>query len=187
MKMLRSFFLVSAVLLSGCSVTADQYQPSVATQQVIRNYDRKVNVGTFTATKSDRKVLCRLANNVDLPDRHSFESYIENAFKEELVLAGMYSNESDITISGHLHDTDVSSGVTDAHWTFDVTVANNRNETLRLTHKREYNSSFVGGVACGHNMPKSLMPTVQELIREIVSHPKFESMISSSLTASAQP
>lgn len=187
MKTLSFSFLIATLLLSGCSITADQYQPSVATQQVIRNYDRKINVGAFTAAKTDRKVLCRLANNVDLPNRHSFESYIENAFKEELVLAGMYSKDSDITISGHLHDTDVSSGVTDAHWTFDITVANNRNDNFRVTHKREYNSSFVGGVACGHNMPKSLMPTVQELIKEIVNHPKFENMISPNLTASAQP
>ncbi|WP_313406298.1 hypothetical protein [Stutzerimonas kunmingensis] len=178
MRIVLSLFLVSAIALStGCAITADRYQPTAVNQQVLKNLDVKMNVGNFKAKKTDYKVMCRLANNVDLPDRKSFEKYIEDALVEELTMAGMYSKNADVTINGYLNDTDVSSGFTDAHWTFDITVSSH-NRVLEVEHKREYSASFVGGIACGNDMPKSLMPTVQELINKIIRHPDFESMVS---------
>ncbi|PHR27385.1 MAG: hypothetical protein COA36_09155 [Desulfotalea sp.] len=166
------------ILSSGCAVTVDRYQPTADNQQIIKNLKFKMNVGKFEAKKTDYRVMCRLANNVELTDGKSFEEYIEAAFIEELKMAGMYSKESSITINGYLNDTDVSSGMTDAHWTFDITVSNNKNEEFTIIHKRTYSASFMGGIACINDMPKSLMPTVQELIAEIISHPKFITMFS---------
>ena len=176
-KQLAAIALVSVITLgTGCSITADRYQPTADNQQKIKSLDIKMNVGEFKAKKTDYKVMCRLANNVELPDGKSFEGYIESALIEELKMANMYSKQSNITINGYLNDTDVSSGMTDAHWTFDLTISNNRGEQFTIVHKREYSASFVGGIACGNDMPKSLMPTVQEVISEIINHPKFESM-----------
>lgn len=178
-KYISPFILLSIILLStGCAITTDRYQATAVNQQTLKNLDVKMNVGKFKAKKTDHKVMCRLANNVALPDRKSFEGYIEDALIEELTMAGMYSKDSDVVINGYLNDTDVSSGVTDAHWTFDLTISNKNNEEINIVHKRDYSASFLGGVACGNDMPKSFMPTVQELIRKIVDHPKFESMFS---------
>lgn len=178
-KYIYPLIVFSMVILStGCAITADRYQATAVNQQQIKNLDVKMNVGKFKAQKTDYKVMCRLANNVDMPDGKSFEEYIEAALTEELVMAGMYSKESDVTINGYLNDTDVSSGMTDAHWTFDLTISNSHNEEFKIIHKREYNASFIGGIACGNDMPKSLMPTVQELISKIINHPEFESIFS---------
>jgi hypothetical protein len=166
------------ILNTGCAITADRYQATAVNQLQIKNLNQKMNVGNFKAQKTDYKVMCRLANNVELPDGKSFEEYIEGALIEELMMAGMYSKESDVTINGYLNDTDVSSGMTDAHWTFDLTISNSHNEELKIIHKREYSASFVGGIACSNDMPKSLMPTVQELISKMINHPKFDSMFS---------
>ncbi len=173
-----STLLVITLLSTGCAVTADRYQTTADNQQQIKNLDIQLNVGQFTANKTEYKVLCRLANNVDMPDGKSFEGYIEDALVEELKLAGMYSQTSQITINGNLNRTDVSSGVTDAHWTFDLTVSNGNGDQFTVVHKREYSASFLGGFACGNDMPKSFLPTVQELIGKIVNHPKFEILAS---------
>ena len=177
-KTLAAISLVSVIALStGCAITSDRYQPTADNQKQIKSLDVKMNVGEFKAKKTDYKVMCRLANNVELPDGKSFEGYIESALIEELKMADMYSKQSDIIINGYLNDTDVSSGMTDAHWTFDLTISSNNGEQFTIIHKREYSASFVGGIACGNDMPKSLMPTVQEVISEIINHPKFQSML----------
>ena len=170
--------LVITLLSTGCAVTADRYQTTADNQQRIKTLNTQINVGKFTANQSEYKVLCRLANNVDMPDGKSFEGYIESALVEELKLAGMYSQASKITINGNLNRTAVSSGVTDAHWTFDLTVSNGSGNQFTVVHKRKYSASFLGGFACGNDMPKSFLPTVQELIGKIVNHPKFEILVS---------
>jgi hypothetical protein len=176
---LATFTLLSVITLTtGCAITTDRYQATADNQQRIKDLNIKMNVGKFEAKNTDYKIMCRLANNVELPDGKSFQSYIENALIEELKMAGMYSKQSNITINGYLNDTDVSSGMTDAHWTFNLTVSNNKSEKFTIVHKRDYSASFIGGIACGNDMPKSLMPTVQELIREIINHPQFESVFS---------
>ena len=176
---LATFALLLAITLTtGCAITSDRYQATADNQQRIKNLNIQMNVGKFEAQNTDYKIMCRLANNVELPDGNSFQSYIENALIEELKMAGLYSKQSNITINGYLNSTDVSSGITDAHWTFNLTVSNNKNERFTIIHKREYSSSFVGRIACSNDMPKSLMPTVQELIKKIINHPQFESMFS---------
>lgn len=176
-KTLAALALTTAFsMTTGCAITADRYQPTADNQIKIKELNTKLNVGSFTAKETDYKVMCRLANNVEMPDGKSFEGYIESAFIEELKMAGMYSKESPVTINGFLNDTDVSSGMTDAHWTFNLTISNQNNKSFTVVHKREYSASFVGGIACGNDMPKSLMPTVQELINKTINDPQFSSL-----------
>ncbi len=174
MKVIISFFVV--FIVSGCAVPVDRYHATADNQTKIKTFGYKFNVEQFTATKTNYKVLCRLANNVEMTDGRSFEAYIQDALIEELKMAGAYSKESNIIIKGHLNDTDVSSGLSDAHWTFNITISNTKGESFTVHYKREYKASFVGGIACGQDMPKSFLPTVQELIREIINHPDFETM-----------
>lgn len=164
------------LIVTGCAVPVDRYSATADNQTKIGTFKNKFNVDKFTATKTDYKVMCRLANNVEMPDGRSFESYIQAAMIEELKMAGAYSKDSNILIKGHLNNTDVSSGVTDAHWTFDLTISNSTGKSFTINHKRKYSASFMGGIACGSDMPKSFLPTVQELIGEIINHPDFDSL-----------
>ena len=95
---------------------------------------------------------------------------------EELKMADVYSKNSHIILKGHLNDTDVSSGFTDAHWTFNLKVSNGAGESYTIIHKRKYKSSFLGGIACGNDMPKSFLPTIQELVGKVINHPKFDGL-----------
>lgn len=176
-KKIASVALIFLTALSaGCSITADRYHPTADNQQHIKSFNVKMNVAEFTAEKTEYNFLCRLANTVGLPDKNSFEEYIQNALIEELKMAGMFSIDSEITIYGHLNETSVSSGMTDAHWTFDITISNSQGDSFDIRHKREYSASFLGDIACSNDMPKSLMPSVQELVREIINHHKFNIM-----------
>lgn len=174
MKFILPLAIVSIV--TGCAVPVDRYHSSADNQQGIKSFNKKFSVDDFSATKTDYKVMCRLANNVEMTDGKSFEGYIQDAFVEELKMAGAYAKDSYIVIKGHLNDTDVSSGVTDAHWTLNLTITNNAGKSFTVNHKREYSASFVGGIACGSDMPKSFMPTVQELIGKIITHPQFNDL-----------
>lgn len=174
---LRKITLLSLILLvTGCAVPVDRYHATADNQVKIKTFKHKLAVEQFTATKTHYKVQCRLANNVEMTDGRSFQGYIQDALIEELKMAGAYSKDSNIIIKGHLNDTDVSSGVTDAHWTFDLTVSNAKGESYTINYKREYRASLMGGIACRDDMPKSFLPTVQELIGAIINHPGFNTL-----------
>ncbi|WP_258807862.1 hypothetical protein [Pseudidiomarina sp. CB1] len=177
MKELKILLVVVLVgVLSGCAIPVDRYHASADNQNIIKAQDRKFKVADFTATTTDYKVMCRLANNVELSDGLSFQEYIEQALIEELKMASAYSEKEGVLIKGHLNDTDVSSGMTDAHWTLDLTVSNAQGESFQVKHKREFDASFVGGIACGSDMPKAFAPTVKELIYKIFNHPQFDEL-----------
>ncbi|MDR9423832.1 MAG: hypothetical protein RI567_00920 [Marinobacter sp.] len=176
-KIYLLFFVFGlAVLSTGCAISTDRYQPTADNQNRIKDFDVDFSVAEFTANKSERRTLCRLANNVEMPDGITFEQYIENAFIEELKLAQKYDPQSEWVIKGNLNDVSVSSGMTDAHWTLDLTVSNQKGESFTVVESREYDASFMGGIACQNDMPKSFMPTVQALVDKVVSDPRFEAM-----------
>jgi hypothetical protein len=182
MKALISIFVLSfAIMLTGCShVTVGNYHATADNVQKLKDFGVKFNVNEFTAKKTDYGIHCRLAGPMEMPNGESFKKYIENAFVEELKKAGMYSENSPIIINGHLNDVDASSGITDAHWTFDITISSN-NKSFTVIHKREYRSSFSGMTACQDNMPRAFVPTVEELIAKILNHPEFESLVYSQM------
>ena len=168
---------VISILFSGCGVKVGRYHASADNVLDLKKLNTQINVNKFTANKLDYKVMCRLANDVTTPNKEPFVTYIENAFVEELKMAGLYLPTSKITISGHLNTLSVSSGMTDAHWIFDITVSSNNGKSFRVKHKREYSASFIGGIACKEDMPDAFNPTVKELISKIINHPKFKSLI----------
>lgn len=163
-------------MLAGCAVPVDRYNINADNQIKIRSFNHKFSVGKFTATKTHYKVMCRLANNVEMPDGESFEAYIQNALIHELKMADAYSKDSDVSISANLNNTNVSSGITDAHWTFDITISNSEGKSFTVKETRKYNSSFLGAIACGADMPKSFLPTVQDLINKIINDPQFDGL-----------
>lgn len=165
-----------AVLSTGCAISTDRYQPTADNQNLIKDFDVQFSVAEFTANQSERRVMCRLANNVEMPDGITFEQYIESAFIEELKMAQKYDPQSSWMIKGNLNDVSVSSGMTDAYWSLDLTVSSQDGDSFTVVENREYDASFVGGIACQNDMPKSFMPTVQALVEKVISDPRFESM-----------
>lgn len=175
---MKNFLAVLSVLLfTGCStVTVDRYNTIADNVNTLKEHDTKLSVGSFTADKSIRKIPCRLAANISMPDQEPIETYIQNAIKEEIKMAGMFSEHSPLKISANVSSVTVSSGMTDGHWTIILTVKNSAGQSIDITNRREYASSFAGAAACIHHMPKNFLPTVQELINKIINHPEFTTL-----------
>jgi len=169
--------IILVLLVTGCSVPVNRYQVSVDNVQVLKNMDTKFNVAEFTANKHESGIFCRAANNVETPKGETFDKYIKDALVKELKVAGMYSTDSQIVINGHLNETEASSMIGDAaYWSFDITISNSHGDSFTVKHTRNYNASFIGGIACGTNMPRAFSPSVQELITEIINNPKFDEL-----------
>jgi len=164
--------------LSGCSVKVPQYNSSADNVVQLRKIGVKVSIGTFTATKSEKETLCRLARTVVVPHGLTFEKYIENAFKEELKMANKYSNESNIIITANLNNLKASSGIASTgYWSFDMTIKSNNGKSFNIVSQYIYDTSFAGAIACNEMMPDAFKPAVQKLIKEIISNPQFDSLI----------
>lgn len=168
---------VTLVFMTGCSVKVDAYSATGDNVTKIRELNTKLNVKKFTATNFDSSVMCRAANPVSTPREESFAQYIENALIEELKMAGYFNKNAQISLHAHLNELSSSSGMTDAHWTFDIKVISSNGNSIDVVSKYEYPSSFNGSYACRQDMPKSFKPSVQKLIYDILNHPDFEKLI----------
>lgn len=170
-------FATFTLVLSGCStIEVATYSSDMENVQTLKDSGVTFNVAPFTAKLNQHKSQCRVGANITTPDKEPFEKYIENAFISELKMAGVYSKDSSIVINGYLNDIDDSSMMGTAFWSFDIKISNAKGESFTVNHKRNYSASFIGGIACGSDMPEAFMPTVQELIKEIINNPKFSEL-----------
>jgi len=170
--------LVAIISFSGCSVKVPQYNSSADNVVKLRKMNFKLNVGTFTATNSAKETLYRLARTIVVPHGLTFEKYIENAFAEELKMADKYSSESNIIITANLNKLESSSGLASTgYWSFDMTIKSSNGKSFDIVSRYIYDTSFVGAIACNEMMPDAFKPAIQELIKEIISNPKFNALI----------
>jgi len=175
MKILHLTLIVTAALISGCAYKASPYGASVKNVESIRLTNIKpVSVAQFQSAKPGlASITCRAAGPVIISP--SFESYIENAFIDELKLAGAYNQNSNITLSGKLEEIDFSSGMTDGKWIFTLVVSNNRNESFTTKSTFGFSGSFVADKAC-QEVAQGFGPAVQKLIEDVIKDPKFKQL-----------
>ena len=168
----------SVFLLTGCGIKSSEYSASAKNVQTLKNYGTaKIGINKFTAKKpGEYSTLCRLAETITTPNDEPYETYIENALKEELMMAGLYDANSKIKISGYLEEINGSSMLGDAYWQFKVKVTSTNGNEFTVNTKKQYSSSFVAYTAC-NNMGSTFAPSVKQLISDIVSHPKFATLL----------
>jgi len=169
---------VSAILFTGCGIKSSEYSASAQNVQTLKKYENtKIAVNKFTAkTPGEYSTLCRLAETITTPNDEPYETYIEKALKEELLMAGMYDANSKIKISGYVEEVVGSSMLGDAYWSFKVKVSSENGKEYTVSTKKEYSSSFVAYTAC-NNMGSTFAPSVKQLINDIITHPKFATLL----------
>lgn len=170
--------LVSTVLFTGCGIKSTEYTASAKNLQALKNYgDIKVGVSTFTAkTPGNYSTLCRLAETITTPNDEPYEVYIENALKEELIMAGLYDAKSKIKITGFVDEVVGSSMLGDAFWKFSLKVSSTNGNEIVVNTKKSYSSSFIAYTAC-NNMGSTFSSSVKQLINDIVTHEDFRSLL----------
>jgi hypothetical protein len=161
-----------ASLLSGCAFQSSPYGASVKNVEAIKAAGIKpVSVATFQSAKPGlNSITCRAAGPVTVSP--SFEAYIEQAFKDELKLSGLYDPASPLVLSGKLEEVDFSSSLGGGAWNFALTVSNARQESYTTKSSFPLASSFVADRAC-QEVAQGLSPAVQKLIEDVVRDPKF--------------
>jgi hypothetical protein len=83
--------LVSVLALVGCSMSATQYAVHPDTVATLRSHAGKsVTLTPFTSGKPGKsEIICRLVGMVQTPGGVPFEVYVGDAFRTELLVAGL--------------------------------------------------------------------------------------------------
>ena len=169
---ISSLFMV--LFFTGCGIKSTEYSASAENVHKLRTLsDNKIGIDRFYAKNpGEYSILCRLGEMVKTPNDESFEKYIENAFKQELIMSDMYDNNSKIKLSGYLEEVVASTIPGNAYWKFVLKVSSTNGEEFIVSTKRNYTTSILFYTAC-ENMGKTLEPTVKQLISDVINHPKF--------------
>ena len=169
---------LAAIYISGCSFNTSKYGASFENIETLKNYNGvQVAVKPFTSVKhGQNSITCRGAGSVVTPRRESFESYVHNAFVSELKVAGIYKEQSEITLNGHFTKIDFNSNVGNGKWIFELTASSNKEKTLQISTKHEFSTNWVADKAC-QQVAQEFSPAVQFLIRDLITNPKFKELI----------
>ncbi len=169
--------VAAAVMLVGCSTTNSiPYKASttniISLQNTFKQSNTKVNLGNFTlgAGVSD-ELMCRLMGPVKVAPGKSLSTYIKEAFQEELFLAQAYDTGAPVTLEAKIEKLSFSS-VSPANWEITMRVNSNKSPGYSVSVKYNYDTSFDAISAC-KNVADAFSPAVQELLRQVVSHPQF--------------
>ncbi len=168
----------SAILFTGCGIKSSEYSASAQNVQTLKKYeDTKIGLHKFSAKNpGQHSTMCRLAETITTPNDESYETYIMNALKEELMMAGIYDENAKIKLTGYIEEVVGSSMLGDAYWQFKVKVSSLNGNEFVVNTKKEYSSSYLATTAC-NNMGSTFAPSVKELISDIVSHPNFATLL----------
>jgi len=170
--------MLAALVFTGCGIKTSEYNVSADNIQKLRQLgDIKIGLDSFTAeNENESMIMCRLSEPIETPNDEAFEKFIEKAFKDELIISGIYDENAQIKINGHLKKIYGSSVIGNAYWTYDMKISSSNGESFNLESLYDYGSSFSAYAAC-ENMGSSFVPSVRKLIQDIVTHPEFNKLI----------
>jgi hypothetical protein len=176
-----------ALFVAGCSISANPYAVHPDTITSLRSQTGKaVKLAPFTSDKPGKsEIICRLVGMIQTPGAVPFEKYVENAFRTELVVAGLESPTAPVTLSGHLERMHFTTG-TEAVWDIEVSLVSSNGRRLRVVENYAFNWHFIGDYAC-REAATAMSVAVQALVRRAVHHPEFAALVSSGSAAAPAP
>jgi len=181
MRLIRNAAAVLSVFatlgLTACGYTINPYGVSPDNVKALKASEIKpVAVGTFTAANPGTNfIICRAAGPVDTPDNKPFETYVQNAFVDELKLAGLYDAQSPIVVQGVLQQLDFNSVIGVAHWVFRLSISSNRAQGFEVKSSYDFSTNWIADKAC-QQVAQAFAPAVQKLIADTVANPGFRAL-----------
>jgi len=169
--------LLSGLLLAGCSVSANPYAVHPDTISALRSHTGKsVKLATFTSDKPGKsEIMCRGAAMIQTPQGIPFEKYVEDAFRTELLVAGLESPNAPVTLTGHLEQMHFQT-FSKASWELGVILASSNGRRLAIAEDYAFNWHFGGDYAC-REAATAMALAVQSLVRKAVQHPEFAGLL----------
>ena len=171
----------AAFVMVGCSTTNSiPYKAStsnvITIQHTLKASNTKVTLGTFSLSNGvEEEMMCRLMGPVKVAPGKTMSTFIKEAFQEELFLAQAYDTNAPVKIEGQIQKMSFSS-VSPANWEIAMRVSSNKSPGYTVAVKYNYDTSFDAWSAC-KNVADAFAPAVQELLRQVVSDPKFTQLV----------
>lgn len=174
---ISSLIILLTVMINGCGYTISQYGASITNVESLRLVHTKVKVNDFSSsTPGLSSITCRAAGPIETPNKEPFEQYIKEAFVVELKLAGIYSEDAQLVLNGHLEKVDFNSNIGAGKWMFTIKMTSNKNESVVISSSYEFSTNWVADKAC-QQVAQAFTPAVQKLIHDIVTNPDFGKLL----------
>ena len=166
--------------MTGCaSFTVSNYGVSTDNVLALKKFSekgQKISVGEFTAAKPGEKtIFCRGAGNVKVSGEHSFESYIREAFINELKLGELYDPKSETEIKGFLDEIEMGS-FNPGKWRIRMTFSSQGKEPFSVESVYEFPSHWIAEHAC-QKVAQEFVPAVQKFIKTVIEKQEFQDMM----------
>lgn len=178
-------FALLALQLFACAGPSHVYQVSSYNVDALRFASASsCRVGDFVNADTkdvDQSISFRGLTTFISPVGETYADYIARALKDELSLAGVYSENSPIEISGTLikHKFD-ASGTSEGEGDISVefVVTNSGRHVYKKAHSvhKQFFTGF-NGLEASINMQKAHTETVEELLNRLYKDPDFVSAI----------
>lgn len=172
---IKTCLIIGIISATGCAYDTSNYGASVQNVDAIKAaHIKPVAVADFSSVKpGENTIMCRAAGPVTSPV--AFETYVKNAFIDELKLAGAYDPSSPNVIQGKLDKIDFDSNVGTGEWQLDLSVSSKNNTGFTANSAYSYSSNFVADKAC-QQTAQAFAPAVQNLINQVVTNEQFKTL-----------
>ncbi|HSW15552.1 MAG TPA: hypothetical protein VLI06_22070 [Solimonas sp.] len=171
--------LTPVFLVAGCALSAPQYSPSLPNVQKLRDAgEYKARVGLFTADQpaADAPLSLRGAK-MHSPYQDSYASYVAEALKQDLSLAGRLAPDAEIEVSGLLNKNELdASGFSRGFGGMEARFVLRKGGKIQYESVKsattEWESSFAGAIA----VPRAQLEyanLVQQLLAQLYADPAF--------------
>ncbi|MBV0934709.1 hypothetical protein [Marinobacterium weihaiense] len=178
MKILKALSIAGVAFYTvGCTHMTSNYGASPDNVDEIRKSGiTELSVGEFVSKNSDTtSITCRAAGPVKNQNNVSFENYIEGAIKNDLKMAGVYKEGSDIKISGAIEKLDFNSNIGAGKWMINAKISSPKSQGYTVQSTYDFSTNFVADKAC-QQVAQAYEPAVENFINQIVTHPGFSSL-----------
>src|SRR5689334_17672178 len=129
------------LLLAGCgSIAGGPYAVHPDTITTLRSYAGKsVRLTPFTSDKPGKsEILCRGVGMIQTPGGVPFEQYVGDAFRTELLVAGLAADSAPVTLTGHLERMHFTTA-TESVWELQVTLKSSNGRQLTILENYPFN------------------------------------------------
>jgi hypothetical protein len=171
--------LAAAALGSGCSLVAPRYTASLDNVQVIKDAGiQAAKVGKFDSTpgNGNSNPISLRGSSMSSPYDGSYATYLSEALKQDLSLAGKLAPDAEIEVSGALQKNDINIPLGSGSGDLEARFIVKRSAMVRYDQVKSihdvWDSSFVAAVA----MPRAQArypEMMRKLLASLYSDPAF--------------
>ena len=167
-------YLVLVFVLYGCSTMAPPYSTSPDTNQLLKQFRGKTAVLTELVPAASHEPTCRLLGPIQAADSLTIPQFVAKAFNDELKFADLYDQVRGTKISGSMDKIAFSSA--SGWWDLAITLRSETGVQFSVEHRYNFTTSFDAITACDRTA-QALSAATQDLIKKVVSHPRFPSLV----------